>query len=57
VGVVTFIPQPNEIARGTAGDCCILCGKVGIHLPIDHGCQPNIDVAAYRARPKLEVAL
>jgi hypothetical protein len=44
--------QTPEIARGTAGDCCIWCGKVGIHLPLDHGCRPNIDVEAYRAQPK-----
>jgi hypothetical protein len=41
------------IARGSAGDCCILCGKVGIHLPLDHGCRPNIDVQAYRNRRRL----
>jgi hypothetical protein len=29
------------IARGSAGDCCILCGKVGINLPDEHGCVPN----------------
>jgi hypothetical protein len=56
-GVMSAIPQPDEIARGPAGDCCILCGKVGIHLPLDHGCRPNIDVEAYRAQPKREVAL
>lgn len=47
---MTVIPQPNEIARGPAGDCCILCGLVGIDLPLDHGCQPDIDVDAYRAQ-------
>jgi hypothetical protein len=46
---MTVIPQPNEIARGRAGDCCVLCGQVGIDLPLDHGCQPNIDVQAHRA--------
>jgi hypothetical protein len=53
-GVAFILDQPseNDIARGTAGDCCILCGKVGIDLPLDHGCIPNIDVQAYRARPK-----
>jgi hypothetical protein len=30
------------IARGTAGDCCVWCGKVGINLPIEHGCKPNV---------------
>jgi hypothetical protein len=44
------LPTPPDIVRGSAGDCCILCGKVGIHLPVDHGCQPNIDVEAHRAR-------
>jgi hypothetical protein len=39
---VSVIPQPNEIARGSAGDCCILCGKVGIDLPLEHGCKPNV---------------
>ena len=42
---------PDEIARGQAGDCCITCGRVGIDLPLDHGCVPNIDVQAYRAQP------
>jgi hypothetical protein len=53
-GVAVSLEQPsdNEIARGSAGDCCILCGKVGIDLPLDHGCKPNIDVEAYRAQPK-----
>jgi hypothetical protein len=51
-GVALILEQPSdsELARGSAGDCCILCGKVGIHLPVDHGCQPNIDVEAHRAR-------
>jgi hypothetical protein len=49
---MTFIPRPEEIARGSAGDCCILCGKVGINLPDDHRCKPNIDVDAYRAQRK-----
>ena len=44
---------PDDIARGPAGDCCILCGQVGINLPDDHGCRPNIDVQAYRARRRL----
>jgi hypothetical protein len=50
---VAFIleqPTDNDIARGTAGDCCILCGLVGIDLPLNHGCRPNIDVEAHRAR-------
>jgi hypothetical protein len=53
-GVERILKQPsdNEIARGPAGDCCILCGKVGIDLPLDHGCRPSIDVEAYRAQPK-----
>jgi hypothetical protein len=42
-------PLPNDIARGPAGDCCILCGKVAGSLPLDHGCKPNIEVQAYRA--------
>jgi hypothetical protein len=51
-GVAFILEQPsdNEIARGTAGDCCILCGKVGVPLPVKHGCHPNIDVQAYRAQ-------
>jgi hypothetical protein len=52
-GVAFILEQPtdNDIARGPAGSCCILCGKVGIDLPLDHRCQPSsIDVAAYRAR-------
>jgi hypothetical protein len=58
-GVAFILKQPtdNEIARGSAGDCCILCGKVGVLLPLDHSCRPNIDVEAYRAQPKSEVAL
>ena len=47
-----ILPTPRDIARGSAGDCCILCGKVGIDLPLVHGCRPNIDVDAYRAQPK-----
>ena len=43
-----------DIARGSAGDCCILCGLVGINLPLDHGCKPNIDVEAYRAQLLVE---
>lgn len=58
-GVAFSLEQPtdNEIACGSAGDCCILCGLVGIDLPLNHGCQPNIDVEAYRAQPKSEVTL
>jgi hypothetical protein len=41
---------PDEIARGPAGDCCILCGLVGVDLPLDHGCQPSIDVEEHRAQ-------
>ena len=44
------LAQPADIARGPAGDCCILCGKVGIDLPPDHGCKPTIDVEASRAQ-------
>jgi hypothetical protein len=50
IAPVPFIPQPNDIARGPAGNCCVLCGKVGIDLPIDHNCRPNIDIEAYRAQ-------
>jgi hypothetical protein len=45
-----ILAQPPDIARGSAGDCCILCGKVAVNLPLDHGCKPNIDVQAYRAQ-------
>jgi hypothetical protein len=50
--VRSFRPLPDEIARGSAGDCCILCGLVGINLSLDHGCRPNIDVEAYQAQRK-----
>jgi hypothetical protein len=49
---------PVEIRRGPAGDCCILCGRVGIDLPVEHGCIPNLsaeDLAqleADRRRPR-----
>jgi hypothetical protein len=46
-----ILAQTPDIARGPAGDCCILCGKVAENLPLDHGCKPNIDVEAYRAQP------
>jgi hypothetical protein len=39
-----------DIARGPSGDCCVLCGLVGIDLPLDHDCRPSIDVEAYRAQ-------
>ena len=45
-----ILAQPPDIARGPSGDCCILCGKVAENLPLEHGCKPNIDVQAYRAR-------
>jgi hypothetical protein len=41
---------PDDIARGSAGDCCILCGAVAENVLLDHGCVPNIDVDAYRAQ-------
>jgi hypothetical protein len=44
------LAQAPDIARGPAGDCCILCGKVAENLPLDHGCKLNIDVQAYRAQ-------
>jgi hypothetical protein len=50
LGVKPSIANASDIARGRAGDCCVLCGKVGIDLPIDHGCRPNIDIEAYRAQ-------
>jgi hypothetical protein len=40
----------NRIARGSAGDCWILCGAVAENLLLDHGGVPNIDVDAYRAQ-------
>ena len=46
-------PTPTPyISRGASGDCCVLCGRVGIDLPDEHGCQPTIDVEAYRAQPR-----
>jgi hypothetical protein len=33
---------PVEIARGTAGDCCVKCGRVGVDLPDEHGCRPDV---------------
>jgi hypothetical protein len=36
--------EPDRfISRGSAGDCCILCGKVGLPLPVEHGCTPDAD--------------
>jgi hypothetical protein len=43
---------PDDIARGPSGDCCILCGLVGVDLPLDHGCRPSVDVEAYRVQAK-----
>jgi hypothetical protein len=51
LGVEPILEQTADIARGPAGDCCILCGKVVVNLPLDHGCKPDIDVEAYRAQP------
>lgn len=31
--------QRDGISRGPAGDCCVVCGRVGIDLPKDHGCE------------------
>jgi len=45
-----ILPTPSDISRGSAGDCCLWCGLVGVDLPDDHGCKPDIDVIAYRAR-------
>jgi hypothetical protein len=37
------VTGPVEIARGTASDCCcVLCGKVRVDLPVEHGCIPNL---------------
>jgi hypothetical protein len=47
---MSVIPLPNEIARGPAGDCCLLCGLIGIDLPLNHDCRPNIDVETHRAQ-------
>jgi hypothetical protein len=43
-----------EISRGTAGDCCVRCGRVGIDLPVEHGCVPNLtpEQEAYRQQPR-----
>jgi hypothetical protein len=50
ISFAEILAQPPDIARGPAGDCCILCGKVAENLPLEHGCKPNIDVQAYRAQ-------
>jgi hypothetical protein len=31
-----------QISRGSAGDCCLLCGKVRVDFPVEHGCIPNL---------------
>jgi putative DNA primase/helicase len=43
LGADFIIDQPadSDIARGSAGDCCIRCGRVGIKLPVDHGCKSS----------------
>jgi hypothetical protein len=33
------------ISRSSAGDCCVLCGKVRVPLPVEHGCAPDVDPA------------
>jgi hypothetical protein len=50
---------PDDIARGTAGDCCILCGTVGINLPDEEGCIPNVSPAEVKrgTRPSLSEVL
>jgi hypothetical protein len=40
---LTAYKQPINIARGAAGDCCVLCGKVGVPLLVEHGCVPNVE--------------
>lgn len=39
VGVPTI---DDHISRGPAGGCCLRCGKVGIELPVEHGCIPDV---------------
>jgi hypothetical protein len=34
--------EPHTTARGTAGDCCVLCGRVGVDLLVEHSCRPNL---------------
>jgi len=40
-------PAPGRvyISRGSVGDCCILCGLVGVDLPDLHGCVPDLSEA------------
>jgi hypothetical protein len=55
-------PTLVDISRGTAGDCCVLCGRVGVDLPIEHGCVPNLSaeqlaqLEADRRRPRRSLA-
>jgi len=39
---VTFETSERLIARGSAGDCCLLCGRSRVALPVDHGCRPDL---------------
>lgn len=44
VGIALItIRDDHHIARGPAGSCCVLCGKVALHLPVEHGCIPNVE--------------
>jgi hypothetical protein len=36
--------EPDRfISRGSAGDCCTLCGRVGVPLPVEHSCTPDVE--------------
>jgi hypothetical protein len=47
------------ISRGSSGDCCILCGRVGVDLPDEHGCKPDLseaELARLHERPTVTFA-
>jgi len=56
-GAARKVPPPSKteasvtprvrdyISRGRSGDCCLLCGRIGVDLPVEHGCLPDISPA------------
>jgi hypothetical protein len=32
----------TQISHGPDGDCCLRCGRIGVDLPADHSCNPNL---------------
>ncbi len=38
-------PGRDYISRGRSGDCCLLCGRTGVDLPVLHGCLPDLSPA------------